>query len=306
MIRSGLKILLVSAAIGMATGSVASAASGSTKELKHPHWHFAGPFGTFDKDALQRGYQVYRTVCSGCHSMDQLYFRNLGQKGGPFYLDNCPAGIPETTNCSNPNDNPIVKAIAAEYQVQDGPDDYGDMFDRDGLPSDQFPAPYPNEQVSRLANGGAYPPDLSLIAKARKHGPEYIYSLLTGYEDPPPSVSVPEGQYYNPYYPGDMSQNLKEEYLDEDGHPAEGVKVPYGGVFAMVPPLMDGIVDYEDEDTPETVEQYSKDVVEFLVWASEPKMEARKRLGVMSVGYLLILSILLYFSYREIWSKVKK
>ncbi|MEO0399746.1 MAG: cytochrome c1 [Pseudomonadota bacterium] len=304
MIRKGLKLIAAGALAGLTAFGVAVAAGGSTKELKHPHWHFSGVFGTFDQDALQRGYQVYRSVCAACHSMDQLSFRNLGQKGGPFYLDNCPAGVPATTDCSNPNENPIVKAIAAEYSVQDGPDDFGDMFDRPGVPSDRFPSPYPNEQVARLANGGALPPDLSLIVKARKHGPEYVYSLLTGYEAPPPSVEVPAGQYYNPYYPGDMTQNMKPEYLDDEGHPEEGVQVPKGGLFAMIAPLQDGIVDYEDEETPETIEQYSKDIVEFLVWAAEPKMEARKRLGVMSIGYLLILTGLLYLSYREIWSKV--
>ncbi len=284
----------------------ALAAGGETKPLKHVEWHFDGPFGRYDKAALQRGYQVYRQVCSGCHSMDLVSFRNLGQKGGPFYLNECPAGVPATTNCSNPNENPIVKAIASEYQVQDGPDDYGEMYDRPGLPSDRFPSPYPNEQVARLANGGALPPDMSLLVKARHHGPDYIYSLLTGYEDPAPSVEVPAGQYYNPYYAGDMTQLLKPEYVDEEGHALKDVEVPKGGVFAMASPLIDEIVDYDDEDTPETVEQYSKDVVEFLMWAAEPKLEQRKSLGVMSVGYLLILSGILYWSYREIWSKLER
>ena len=305
ILSTSLKGALVAGfAFGAAALGVAHAAGGAVKEYKHNHWHFDGAFGTFDKDAVQRGYQVYRTVCASCHSMDQLSFRNLGQKGGPFYLDRCPEGVPSTVDCANPNDNPIVKAIAAEYQIQDGPDDSGEMFDRPGLPSDRFPNPFPNDQIARLANGGALPPDLSLIVKARHHGADYIYSLLTGYEDPAPSVEVPAGQYYNPYYAGDMSQLLKPEYLDESGKPAEGVTVPYGGVFAMASPLSDGIVDYADEDTPETVEQYSKDVVEFLVWAAEPKMEARKKLGVMTIAYLLILCGLVYRSYREIWSKV--
>ena len=288
--------------IGVA--ATAFAAGGTVKEYKHPHFHFEGVFGTYDKDALQRGYQVYRTVCASCHSMEQVSFRNLGQKGGPFYLDSCPAGVPASVNCSNPNENPIVKAIAAEYQIQDGPDDFGDMFMRPGLPSDRFPSPYANDQIGRMANGGALPPDLSLMTKARHHGPAYIYSLLTGYEDPPASVEVAPGQHYNPYYAGDMSQLLKPEYLDDEGHVVDGVKVPYGGVLAMAAPLVDGIIDYADEDTPETVEQYAKDVTEFLVWAAEPKLEARKKLGVMTVGYLLILCGLLYWSYREVWSNV--
>lgn len=301
-----LKIGLAAAAgLAFSTGACL-AAGGETEKLKHNHWHFSGVFGRFDPDALQRGYQVYRTICASCHSMDQLSFRNLGQEGGPFYLDRCPEGIPDSVDCSNPNSNPLVKAIAAEYQIEDGPDDFGDMFERPGLPSDPFPAPFPNEQIARLANGGALPPDLSLITKARHHGPDYVYSLLTGYKDPPPSVEVPAGQYYNPWFPGDMSQLLKAEYLDEAGHAAEGVKIPKGGVLAMAPPLSDGMIEYADDDTPETVEQYAKDVVEFLTWAAEPKMEARKKLGVISIAYLLILCGLLYFSYREIWSNVKK
>ncbi len=295
----GLSLL---AAVAAATG--AHAAGGKAKELKHNHWHFSGPFGTFDKDAVQRGFQVYEAVCANCHGVELLSFRNLGQKGGPFYLDKCPAGIPDSVDCSNPNENPVVKAIAANYkfQVTDGPDEFGEMFQRPALPSDRIPGPYPNEQIARLANNNALPPDLSLITKARHHGPDYLYSLLTGYEEPPSTVEVAPGQYYNPYYPGDMSQNLKPEYVAEDGSPAEGVEVPYGGVFAMAPPLFDGAIDYIDEDTPETVEQYAADVTEFLMWAAEPKMEARKSLGVVSMIYLFILAGLLYWSYRKIWS----
>lgn len=284
----------------------AHAAGGETKELKHGHWHFDGAFGSYDPNALQRGYQVYRTVCSGCHSMDLVSFRNLGQKGGPFYLNECPSGVPDTVDCSNPNDNPIVKQIASEYTVQDGPDEFGEMFDRPATPSDRLPNPYPNEQVARLANGGALPPDMSLLVKARHHGADYIYSLLTGYETPPPSIEVPAGQYYNPYYPGDVTPLLKPEYVDEEGHIADGVEAPKGGVFAMASPLVDGIVDYADEETPETVDQYAKDVVEFLMWAAEPKLEARKRLGVMTVAYLVVLCGVLYWSSRAIWSQVKK
>lgn len=283
----------------------ARAAGGETAELKHQHWHFSGVFGTYDKDALQRGYQVYETVCSNCHGLEQLSFRNLGQKGGPFYLDSCPEGVPDTVDCSNPNENPIVKAAAAKYkfQVTDGPDDTGEMFQRAPIPSDRFPGPFANEQQARAANGGAMPPDLSLIAKARHHGPDYIYSLLSGYAEAPATVTIAPGQYYNPWFPGDMTQLLKPEYLDEEGHAKEGVETPLGGVLAMAPPLSDGIIDYADENTPETVEQYSKDVAEFLAWASEPKLEARKKMGVMTLAYLLILAGILYWSYRTIWSK---
>jgi ubiquinol-cytochrome c reductase cytochrome c1 subunit len=200
-----------------------------------------------------------------------------------------------------------VKAAAAQYkfQVVDGPDETGDMFERAPLPSDRIPSPFKNEQQARMANNGALPPDLSLIMKARHHGPDYVYSLLTGYEAPPGTVTIAPGQHYNPYFSGDMSQLLKEQYRDAEGQPLPDVEIPHGGVLAMAPPLSDGLVDYADPETPETVEQYAKDVVEFLAWASEPKLEARKKLGVMTIAYLLILCGVLYWSYREVWSKTE-
>ncbi len=295
----------LAAASAVALTSVADAATGGAAEYKHNHWHFSGPFGAYDKEAVQRGFQVYKTVCASCHAVEQLSFRNLGDKGGPFHLDECPAGVPAGTDCSKPSDNPIVKAIAAEYEITDGPDDSGDMFKRPGLPSDKIPGPYANEQQARAANGGAYPPNLALVIKARHHGPDYVYSLLTGYADAPASVQLSPAQHYNPYFAGDMSQLLKAEYRDEEGHPLEGVEVPPGGVLAMKSPLADGIVDYADEHVPETVDQYAKDVVEFLTWASEPKMEQRKSLGVVTIGYLLILTLILFFSYRAIWAKIE-
>lgn len=299
---------LIITVLACLTGVTAGhAAGGKAKKLEHQHWHFSGPFGAYDKDALQRGFQVYETVCSSCHGLELLSFRNLGQKGGPFYLASCPAGVPEGIDCSNPNDNPVVKAIAENYkfQITDGPDDYGDMFQRAAVPSDHFPSPFANDAIARLANNNALPPDLSLMAKARHGGPDYIYSLLVGYSDTPSTVDVAPGQYYNPYFHGDMSQALKPEYLDEEGHAREGVEVPLGGVLAMAPPLQDDMIEYGD-GSPQTVEQYAKDVSEFLMWAAEPKMEARKSLGVMSLIYLVILAALLYWSNRKIWSNVKK
>ena len=271
------------------------AAGGKAKKLEHHHWHFNGIFGSYDKEALQRGYQVYAEVCSNCHSLEQVSFRNLGQKGGPFYLE----------EYKNPNDNPYVKEIAKQYkfEVTDGPDEGGDMFQRTALPADRVPGPYTNNNQARAANNGALPPDLSLITKARHHGPDYVASLLKGYKSPPETVTVAPGQYYNEYYAGDMSLLVNDQYRDEEGHVLKSVEIPYGGVFAMAPPLQDGIIDYADEAIPETVEQYATDVTEFLMWAAEPKLEARKQLGFMSVIYLLILSALLYWSYREIWSK---
>ncbi len=297
------RLIALSVCTSFAAIGAADAAGGEAKDVKHHHWHFAGPLGTFDNDALQRGFQVYETVCSSCHGVELLSFRNLGQKGGPFHLDGCPAGIPDSVDCSNPNENPVVKAIAANYkfQVTDGPDEYGEMFQRAALPSDRIPSPYPNEQIARLANNNALPPDLSLITKARHHGPDYVYSLLAGYEDAPSTIEVSPGLNYNPYFHGDLSQNLKPEYLDEHGHAREGVDVPLGGLLAMAPPLSDGMIEYTD-GSPQTVEQYAADVTEFLMWAAEPKMEARKSLGFVTLVYLFILAGLLYWSYRKIWS----
>jgi ubiquinol-cytochrome c reductase cytochrome c1 subunit len=303
--RNGMRAAIVATAAIFAATGAAEAAGGKTLELKHQHWHFNGPFGSYDAEAMQRGFQVYKTVCASCHGVHQLSFRNLGDTGGPFHLAECPAGVPETTDCSKPSENPVVKAIAAEYEVTDGPDDMGDMFKRPGLPSDKIPGPYANEQQARAANGGAYPPNLALIMKARHHGPDYVYSLLTGYQDAPATVTLGPTQHYNPYFAGDMSQLLKAEYLNAEGHPAEGVEIPPGGVLAMKAPLSDGIVDYADEAIPETVDQYAKDVVEFLTWASEPKMEQRKSLGVVTMGYLIFLTLVLFMSYRAIWSKIE-
>ena len=301
-------LMALMAAAALATGA-AHAAGGETKELKHHHWSFTGINGHYEQESLQRGFQVYREVCAACHSLDFIAFRNLGDKGGPYYLAECPAelierGLPATTDCSNPNENPIVKALAAEYEIEDGPDDAGDMFMRAGLPSDYFPNPYANKQQAAAANGGAVPPDFSLLAKARHHGPDYIYSLLTGYEDPPETITVGPGQYYNPYYPGDSSSLLKPEYFDADGNVLESVKIPYGGVFAMAPPLAEGIVEYTD-GAPMTVEQYSEDIVNFMMWAAEPKLEARKNMGRISMFYLFVLAIIVYLSYKQIWSRVE-
>lgn len=295
-----------------ATGALA--AEGKTKPLKKPGFTFEGTFGYFDKDQLQRGYQVYREVCANCHSMNLVAFRHLGSKSGPFYLEECPAelGLPSSIDCSDPAQNPIVKQLAATFTYQGGPDEFGDMFDRPGEPTDPMPMPFRNEAEAKYANGGAYPPDMSLLTKARPHGPDYIYSLLTGYpEVPPEELEIPAGQYYNPFYPGDAKSLLKKDYKDENGELKDGVEVPYGGVFKMAQPLYEGMVAYDvnaDEDTsndvPETVEQYSKDVVAFLHWAAEPTLEERKTMGRFVVLYLLIFGGIVYVSYRQIWRNV--
>ncbi|MEG9861291.1 MAG: cytochrome c1 [Parvularculales bacterium] len=253
-----LSLLAIVGIAGVVGGAGLSWAAGEQRTLKQPGWSFEGPFGLYDRDALRRGYQVYTEVCASCHSMRFLSYRNLGDEGGPAFSAE------------------EVKALAAEHEVEDGPDQEGDMFTRPALPKDAFVSPFPNEQAARVANGGALPPDLSLVAKSYFDGSDYIYSLLTGYgEAAPEGVTVPGGQYYNPYFSG--------------------------GLVAMAPPLSDEIVDYAD-GTPETVDQMARDVVQFLTWAAEPKMEERKRIGFQVLIYLVILAGLFFFAMRKVWT----
>lgn len=248
-------------------------------------WSFAGVFGRFDQAQLQRGFQVYKEVCAACHSMKLVAFRNLSQEGGPGYS---PAQ---------------VKALAATYQVKDGPNDSGEMFERPGRPADTFPPPFPNDQAAAAANGGKAPPDFSVLAKARtfergfpkfvfdalpfvgysEQGVDYIHALLMGYEDPPEGKEVPAGTYYNEYYPGHL--------------------------IAMPKPISDGQVTYPKNDqgepvVPETVDQYSKDVAAFMAWAAEPHMMARKALGFRVILFLIVLSGLLYYVKKKVWADV--
>jgi cytochrome c1 len=235
-------------------------------------WSFSGPFGQFDRGQLQRGFKVYKEVCSVCHGMKFVAFRDLESLG---YSEG------------------QVKAIAGEYKIQDGPNDQGDMFERDGRPADYFPTPWPNENAARARYNGI-PPDMSVLAKARSYsrgfpwfvfdmftqfqeqGPDYIHALMTGYKDKPPaSVTLPPGSFYNEYFPGHA--------------------------IAMPPPLTDKRVDYTD-GSPTTVDQYGKDVAAFLVWASEPSMEARKRIGFQVMIFLIVLSTLLYFTKKKVWA----
>ena len=242
-------------------------------------WSFAGPFGKFDPAQLQRGYQVYKEVCAACHSMSLMSFRNLAEEGGPHFSD------------------AEARALAAEYQITAGPDEAGDMFERPGVLSDRFPSPFANAEAAAASNGGAAPPDLSLIAKARavgqgiqwtlldfftqyqEGGPDYIHALLTGYSDEPPEgLVVPEGTYYNPYFVSGVS-------------------------LKMPPPLADGSVTYSD-GSPETVDQYSRDVSAFLMWAAEPHLVERKRLGFMTIVFLVVFAGLMYLTKKKVWSKV--
>jgi ubiquinol-cytochrome c reductase cytochrome c1 subunit len=279
MLRKGIAL----AALGLALIGGQAMAAGHPKEPLNVTWGFEGPLGKFDTAQLQRGYKVYREVCSSCHAMSLLSFRNLGQKGGPFYDE----------HYANPNDNPYVKALAADIQVADIDSETGDAIQRPATPADRFPSPFANEAAARASNGGAYPPDLSVITKARSGGPRYIYSLLVGYKAPPAGLKVAPGANYNPYMPGDLTA-----YWSGDHH-----HVPPGGFLAMPPPLAPDKVTFDD-GTRSTVEQQAKDVTAFLTWAAEPKMVERKQFGMAAMIYLLLFSVLLWFSYRRIWRNV--
>ena len=223
-------------------------------------WSFKGLFGKFDRGALQRGYQVYAEVCSSCHSMKYVSYRNLAEKGGPEFSE------------------AQAKAIAASFEVTDGPNEDGDMFTRPGKLSDKFVMPYENVKAAQAANGGAYPPDMSVLVKARGGGANYIYSLLQGYEDPPLGITLDEGVHYNKYM--------------------------YGNKIKMANPLSDGLVEYAD-GTDASLEQMSKDVTTFLMWAAEPHLEARHQMGFKAILYLIILTVLVYFSMKRIWSRIE-
>ncbi len=234
--------------------------SAEKEEYLKTNWSFKGIFGKFDRGALQRGYQVYTEVCASCHSMKYLSYRNLAEKGGPEFSE------------------AEAKAIAASFEVTDGPNTDGEMFTRPGKLSDKFVMPYENVEAAKAANGGAYPPDMSVLIKARSGGADYIYSLLQGYVEPPEGTSLDEGVYYNKYM--------------------------YGKKIKMASPLSDGIVEYSD-GTETSIEQMSKDVTTFLMWAAEPHLEARHKMGFKAIVYLIILTILVYFSMKKIWSRVE-
>ena len=253
-------LLIFTLAVGLsplALSAPAEAAEGGLAP-KHIDWPHSGLFGTYDRHALQRGFQVYKEVCSACHSMNLLSYRNLRA-----------IGFTEEE----------VKAIAAQYMVTDGPNDQGDMFERPALPSDRFKSPFANEKQARAMNNGALPPDLSLIVKARKGGEDYIYSLLTGFHEPPAGMTIPEGMHYNPYFAG--------------------------GQIAMAAPINEGICTFAD-GTEASVDQMARDVTQFLAWAAEPHMEQRKRLGLQAMLFLLVFAGVMYAAKRKIWRKLHK
>lgn len=226
--------------------------------LPKQKWNFSSVSGTFPRDSLQRGFQVFKEVCATCHSLKRVAYRNLKALG---YNDD------------------QVKFIASQYQVTDGPNKEGQMFQRSALPSDRFMGPYPNDNAARAANNGALPPDLSLIIKARPGGADYLYALLTGYKNPPQGVVVTPNSYYNEYFPGNL--------------------------ISMAPPLLkDGIVTYSDGTKP-TIDQMARDVTTFLAWAAEPEMEKRKQLGFQVMIYLLAMTVVFYLVKRRIWKDIK-
>ncbi|NQW12005.1 MAG: cytochrome c1 [Alphaproteobacteria bacterium] len=247
---------VLAAALGIGGGAGNAVAATGSAEIPSRDWSFDGVFGAFDRAALQRGFQVYQEVCASCHALSYVAYRHLDALG---------------------YNEAEIKAIAAAAEVEDGPNDEGEMFMRPGKPSDRFVSPFPNEQAARAANGGAYPPDLALIVKARANGANYAHALLVGYVDAPADVKIPDGMYYNASFPGHQ--------------------------IAMPQPLNADGVEYGD-GTPASIAQQAEDVVTFLAWASEPEMEERKTAGVMVILFLLVFTGLLYASKRKIWADV--
>jgi len=287
VLKSAVTLAFV-AGLLLSPGAIAPAlAQEGGPKLKAVSWPHEGPFGLFDQASLQRGFQVYKEVCASCHSLIYLSYRDLGGKGGPGFK---PAE---------------VEAIAATAQVPAGPDDKGEITDENGslrmrpaLPSDHFAKPFPNEAAARAGNGGALPPDLSVIVNARHGGPAYIYSLIAGFEEGdkrPKCLGETPGKFYNPYFAnGEVPDACKDK---------NGKSTIEGTLIAMPPPLDPGRVDFAD-GTPNTTEQMAKDVTAFLDWAAEPHMEARKMIGFQVMVYLLVLAGFFYVSYRHIWKDV--
>jgi cytochrome c1 len=273
MARSVLALVLAGSLLGLAViAQPALAADEHSPAPPRVKWSFSGPFGKYDRAQLQRGLKVYREVCAVCHGLKYVAFRNLADLG---YSEG------------------QIKAIASEYKIQDGPNDQGDMFEREGRPADHFPTPWPNENAARARYNGV-PPDMSVLAKARgyergfpwfifdmftqfqEHGVDYIHALMTGYKEKPPAgFTLPQGSFYNEYFPGHA--------------------------IAMPPPLSDKRIDYTD-GSPTTVDQFSKDVSAFMMWAAEPHMEARKRIGFQVMIFLIVLAGLLYFTKKKVWA----
>ena len=273
--RQLIALALAASLLGLAGSAFAAdEQSHETPPPPRQKWSFSGPFGHYDKGQLQRGFKVYKEVCAVCHGLKYVAFRNLDALG---YSEG------------------QIKAIASEYKIPDGPNDQGEMFERAGRPADYFPTPWPNENAARARYNGV-PPDFSVLAKARgyergfpwfifdmfiqfqEHGVDYIHALMVGYKEKPPAgVTLPAGSFYNEYFPGHA--------------------------IAMPPPLSDKRVDYTD-GSPTTVDQYSKDVSAFMMWAAEPHLEARKRIGFQVMIFLLVLAGLAYFTKKKVWASL--
>jgi ubiquinol-cytochrome c reductase cytochrome b/c1 subunit len=273
------RLLVVALAVAALCGVGARVAAAADADAPpRQKWSFAGPLGMFDQAQLQRGFKIYREVCQNCHSLKLVAFRNLADAGGPGFSAAQAA------------------TVAGEYKIKDGPNDQGEMFERPGRVGDYFPAPFANEQAARAANGGALPPDLSVIAKARSYergfpwflldmftqyqetGPDYIAAIINGYENPPAGFKMPGGAQYNAYFPGHA--------------------------IGMPKPLDPGQVEYSD-GTPATIQQYGRDVAAFLMWTAEPSLDARKRLGLQVMIFLIVFAGLLYFTKKRVWHQVE-
>ena len=250
-----MRILILVVILSLPNFNILAENNGNTMP-KHK-WSFSGLTGTFDMASVQRGYKVYREVCAGCHSMKLLYYRDL--------ID---IGFSEEE----------VKVIAADYTVIDGPNDEGEMFERSARPADRFVSPFANDEEARASNNGSYPPDLSVITKARKYGADYIFNLLLGYKDPPDSFGIGDGMYYN-------------EWIE-------------GNQIAMAPPLDDGYVDYDD-GTENTLSQLAEDVVTFLVWSAEPELEIRKNMGIKVILFFIIFGVVIYLVKQRLWKDIR-
>ena len=271
------KSILAAALMALAMVAPATAQDHGVAEIQKQPWTFAGVFGTYDENQLQRGFQIFRESCSSCHSARLLAFRNLAEPGGPSYSEE------------------QVKALAAEYQIADPEVASGS---RPGAAADHWPSPFASEAEAREANGGALPPDLSVIAKARgvatpfpwwilnyftgysEGGPDYIHALLNGYhEEPPPGTEdFPADKFYNEVFPGHA--------------------------IGMVPPLQDGLIAYEDPSFPQTADQYSRDVASFLMWVAEPHLVDRKETGFKVLLFLVLFAGLMWLVKRRLWSRV--
>ena len=266
------KSLILSALAGayMLTSAGGAMAAGGGIEVPRQSWSWDGIFGSFDRGEAQRGLQVYKEVCAGCHGLRLVSFRNLTQLG---YTED------------------QVKAFAAEYEVTDGPNDEGEMFQRPARPADRFVSPFPNDNAARASNNGALPPDLSLIVDNRGFGmdfivypaghqyggADYVYGLLVGYGEAPADVKMGENMHYNKYFGGHQ--------------------------IAMAPPLSEGAVEYSD-GTKATVEQMARDVTTFLAWAAEPNLEERKAMGLKVILFLIVFMGLILAVKKRVWSNV--